>query len=459
MSYESAVAVLAEHGQEHVLVFWEQLNEQDRESLLAQVDSLDFAGVARMRSLLTNGVSGAGGELAPAPVVYLVGEDREVAVRAGEDAIRSGLVGVILVAGGQGSRLGYDGPKGCYEIGPITGASLFEIHSRKILALEKKYDAEVPFYVMTSMVNDASTKEFFAANGWFGLSEGRVMFFKQGMWPALDNDGRIVMDRPDHIFMSPDGHGGILSALAANDMLNDMEERGCETLFYFQVDNPLVEIADPVFIGIHRSEDADISVKVCAKRDPLEKLGVVVERDGRSAVVEYSELSDEQMNATTPSGELLFRFGSVAIHVFSLAFLHEEAAADLPLHVAHKKIPYCDDSGRTVHPDGPNACKFEKFVFDVLPDANRVVNMEFAREDEFSPVKNAEGEDSPASTRLDMQAKWCRWLRECGVAVPVDENGQSRFLIEIDPCFALGPDDLRERLPDGFVFNKDTMLS
>jgi len=379
-------------------------------------------------------------------------------MRAGESALRAGKVGVLLVAGGQGSRLGFEGPKGVFPVGPVSDASLFEIHAHKVLALERRYGGGVPLYIMTSDTNDAATREFFAANRYFGLSPERVVFFMQGMWPALTADGRIVLDAPDHVFLSPDGHGGILSALKASGTLDDMIRRGLETLFYFQVDNPLVEVADPAFIGLHRLQMADVSVKVCAKRDPDEGLGVVVSRGVRQAVVEYTELTPEQKHARSADGELVFKFGSVAIHVFSLAFLKREVESGLPIHVAHKKVPYCDASGRLVKPDKPNAFKFEKFIFDTIPDASRVLNVAFAREDEFSPVKNASGADSPATTKRDQVRKFARWLEAAGVSVPRGCDGESLHPIEIDPLYALDAAELKATLPKGFAISGPVLL-
>jgi UDP-N-acetylglucosamine/UDP-N-acetylgalactosamine diphosphorylase len=378
--------------------------------------------------------------------------------RIGEEALRAGRVGVLLVAGGQGSRLGFEGPKGIFPIGPVSDAPLFEVHAHKVLALERRYGANVPLYIMTSDTNDAATRDFFSAHGHFGLSPDRVVFFMQGMWPALTSDGRIVLDAPDHVFVSPDGHGGILSALKANGALDDMRTRGLQTLFYFQVDNPLVDVADAAFIGLHRSHHADVSVKVCAKRDPDEGLGVVVVRDGRHAVVEYTELTAEQKHARTPGGDLEFLYGSVAIHVFSLDFLVREAEAGLPIHVAHKKVPYCDGDGKPVKPTQPNAFKFERFIFDTIPDASRVLNVAFAREDEFSPVKNAEGADSPATTRRDQTRKYARWLEAAGVVVPRGPGGEPAHAIEIDPLFALDAAELKGRLPRGFSVSGPVLL-
>jgi UDP-N-acetylglucosamine/UDP-N-acetylgalactosamine diphosphorylase len=461
MTYAEALKKLTEQGQEHLLAFWEQLDEGQREELLAQIEEIDFSEVGRMREVLNQQVDGAAaslGEFGPAPVVTL-DETGDPDVRElGFMALRAGKVGALLVAGGQGSRLGYDGPKGCYAIGPVTDAPLFEIHSRKILALEKTFDTEVPFYIMTSEANDAPTREFFKSNDYFGLAPDRVVFFTQGTWPGLMPDGNLLLDRPDHVFVSPDGHGGILAALRRRGVLQDMSDRGLSTLFYFQVDNPLIEIADPDFIGLHLANEAEISVKVCAKRDASEGLGVVVNRGDCSEIIEYSDLTDAQKEERTPDGQLKLLYGSVAIHIFTLGFLQRESDQALPLHVAHKKVPYCDESGNIISPDSLNAYKFEKFIFDVLPDAERALNVEFAREEEFSPVKNAEGNDSPVATKRDMIAKWARWFDACGVSVPRDADGTPTVNIEIDPCYALNAEALKAKLPADFRIEGDILL-
>ncbi len=449
MTFENAKEILKENGQEHVLAFWASLNAEQQADLLAQIDELDFKSIARMQAMLEEDKNSVAEEKRSEPlpprVLELDGSDQVAAIRAGEEELRAGNVGVLLVAGGQGSRLGYDGPKGAYSIGPVTNASLFYFHSRKILGLSRKYGVRIPFYIMTSDVNDAATKAHFEEHYYFGMNPDDVIFFTQGMWPALDRDGKIMMDRPDHIFMSPDGHGGTLSALDKRGCLADMERRGIKHIFFFQVDNPMVEIADPAFIGVHVREQADLSIKLCAKREPLEGLGVVVERDGRFEMVEYTELTDEQAHQLDDNGELYFKYGSVAIHVFSYDFLKKEALRDMPLHIAYKKIPFVAADGTVVKPEEPNGCKFEKFIFDVLPDADKVVNMAFSRSEEFSPVKNAEGKDSPATCRHDLQLKWLRWMKQLGIEVPVHDSGAPVIALEIDPAYALNAADLKER--------------
>ena len=459
-SLQEARRRLRSHDQEHLLAHWDRLDDTARQSLLAQVAELDFDEIARMQDLLADRAPGGGVRgIDPADVVPGPQLGNADAIAEGEDALRANEVGVVLVAGGQGTRLGFRGPKGCFPLGPVSQASLFEIHSRKILALERAVETHIPFYIMTSRANDNDTRLFFEEHEYFGLNPERVLFFTQGMWPALWDDGRIVLREPGRIFMSPDGHGGLIAALKANGILEDMTRRSLRHLFYFQVDNPLVEIADPGFIGLHRRHAADVSVKVCAKRGPDEGLGAVAIRDGRNMIVEYTELSDAQKGARQPDGRLRFRYGSVAIHVFSLGFLERAAATPLTLHVAHKKVPFCGDDGRVVAPDAPNAFKFEKFIFDVIPLADRVLNVEFRREDEFSPVKNATGDDSPLTSRRDMSRKFAGWLQACGVEVPGDGAGYPTVAIEIDPCIARNVDALRARLPADLRISGDFLLA
>ncbi len=452
MNYTEAVKVLSDNNQGLILKFWNDLSEEQKTLLLSQVADLDFNAIGKMRDLLAkknNPVEKkAVATMSPAHVSELVGEARDAAERAGAFEIRNGHVAALVVAGGQGSRLGYNGPKGCLPIGPISNESLFFFHAREILALGKTWESAIPLYVMTSQDNDAQTQKFFEENKYFGLEKKNVFFFKQAMWPALDADGKIILDELGHIFMSPDGHGGTLNALKSSGGLADMIKRGITSVFYFQVDNPLVTIADPAFIGFHKLNQADISIKVCAKRDPNEGLGVAVERNDKTEIVEYTEFTPEQKNERLPNGELKYKYGSVAIHIFSTDFLTRESNVGLPLHIAHKKVPYCDDAGKTVKPTKPNAFKFEKFIFDALADAKISACLAFERSEEFAPVKNADGDDSPATCKAALSAKWAGWLKECGVKVPCDANGMPKIKIEIDPLFAHSADTLHKKISE-----------
>lgn len=439
MKYAEAEKLLKQCSQEHVLAQWKDLNKAEREALLAQIATIEPKNLAQCREALAQGGVAVDNSAGKAPkVATLKGRKLAEAVEAGERELRAGRVAALLVAGGQGSRLGYDGPKGCYSIGPITGASLFYFHARKILARSLRYGKPIPFYVMTSEANNAATIRHFEENQYFGLDPKNVFFFTQGMWPGMTADGKIILDRPGHVFMSPDGHGGLLAALKKSGALADMKKRGIKSVFFFQVDNPLVEIADPSFIGYHVMNKSEYSLKLCAKRDPKEKVGIPMQFGKQYRMVEYTEMTDEQCNRKGKDGRLYFLYGSPAIHVFDRAFLEREASLPMPLHLAFKKIPYVDGKGKIVKPAEPNGYKFEKFIFDILPKARTAAFLAFDQKLEFSPVKNAEGADSPASCQADMQAKWRGWFAQAGVTVP------EKVPVEIDPAYAVDAADLRD---------------
>ena len=440
MNYEEAERLLRKCGQEHVLAYWKTLGRKEREALLAQVETLEPKSLAQCAAALKAGADIPDSSKGKAPkVAVLKGRKLAEAVAAGERELKAGKVAALLVAGGQGSRLGYDGPKGCYRIGPITNEPLFYFHARKILARSRRYGRTIPFYVMTSEANYDATKACFEENGYFGLNPDDVFFFKQGMWPGMTKDGKVIMDAPGHVFMSPDGHGGLLAALKRSGALADMKRRGIKSVFFFQVDNPLVEIADPAFIGYHVMNKSEYSLKLCAKREPKEKVGMPMQFGKTFRMVEYTEMTDEQCNRRGRDGKLYFLYGSPAIHVFDRAFLEREALKAMPLHLAFKKIPFVDAKGKVVRPSEPNGYKFEKFIFDILPNAKTAAFLAFDQKDEFSPVKNAEGSDSPATCKADMQAKWRRWMAECGVGCPEEVP------VEIDPAYAVDAAELAKR--------------
>ena len=437
MNYSEASKVLASCGQEHLLAYWKKLSKTERTELLKQIESINPDDLKRCSEALGKGGDVPDSSKGVAPkVANLKGAALAKAVAAGEKELRAGKVAALLVAGGQGSRLGYDGPKGCYSIGPVSGAPLFYFHARKILARSIRYGASIPFYVMTSEANNAATVACFEENDYFGLNPEDVFFFTQGMWPGMTKDGKVILDAPGHVFMSPDGHGGLLAALKRSGALADMKKRGIKSVFFFQVDNPLVEIADPAFIGHHVLEKSEYSLKLCAKRDPYEKVGMPMRFGSVYRMVEYTEMTDEQCNRRGKNGELYFKYGSPAIHVFDRAFLEREASKPMPLHLAFKKIPTVEN-GKVVKPAEPNGYKFEKFIFDILPNAKRAAFLAFEQKDEFSPVKNAEGADSPDTCRADMRAKWVKWFDEAGVKIASD------LPVEIDPVYASDASDIK----------------
>ena len=437
MNYIEASGKLASCGQEHLLAYWKELSKKERSALLEQIAAIEPEDLRRCGEALGRDGNVPDSSKGKAPkVARLRGAALLKAIAAGEKELRKGRVAALLVAGGQGSRLGYDGPKGCYPVGPISGAPLFYFHARKILARSIRYGAPIPFYVMTSEANNAATVACFEENDYFGLDPENVFFFTQGMWPGMTKDGKVILDAPGHIFMSPDGHGGLLAALKRSGALADMKKRGIKSVFFFQVDNPLVEIADPAFIGHHVLEKSEYSLKLCAKRDPYEKVGMPMRFGSSYRMVEYTEMTDEQCNRRGKDGELYFKYGSPAIHVFDRAFLEREASKPMPLHLAFKKIPALVN-GKVVKPAEPNGYKFEKFIFDILPNAKRAAFLAFEQKDEFSPVKNAESSDSPGTCRADMRSKWVGWLEEAGMKVPPD------MPVEIDPVYALDASDIK----------------
>jgi UDP-N-acetylglucosamine/UDP-N-acetylgalactosamine diphosphorylase len=440
----------AEHGQGHVFQFWDALDAAGRDRLARQAESIDLAALDRVRADTARLLAPGSRTLAPAPVVRLPerGGDRSswsAARELGEELLASGRVGVMVVAGGQGTRLGFDGPKGTFPIGPVTTRSLFELQAQKIRGVGRRFGRPVPWYVMTSQATDAATRSFLERSDWFGLPKDDVFVFCQGMVPALDLDGQLLLERPDCIAEAPDGHGGSIPALAASGALDDMERRGIGTISYYQVDNPLARVADAAYLGFHAAARAEMSAKVVRKREPGEKMGVVARvggPEGRVGIVEYTELDDAHRQARDPEGELVYWAGSIAAHVFETAFLRRiagDATRCLPFHASAKKIACVDDAGRTLLPSRPNGTKLERFVFDALPHAARSAIVEVRRQEEYSPVKNAEGEDSPATARRALVAQYRAWLEAGGIRLPDDAPW-----IELDHSVIDGPDDARQ---------------
>jgi len=438
-------------GQEHLFRFFDQLDEAGRERLLAQVEALDFELIAQLGQQLTKRGAPAPAPAFSAPDLFPLERDsaREQEARAaagaGESALREGLVGYVLVAGGQGSRLGFDGPKGKFPVGPVSGCSLFEWHARRLVAARERYGAEIAWYIMTSATNDAETQSFFSEHDYFDLGEGNVRFFQQAMLPALDEEGRILMSKKDELFLAPNGHGGALAALASSGCLADAEERGIEVLSYFQVDNPLARPVDPLFLGLYVVEGASMSSKVVLKRDADEKVGVLGLADGVLGCIEYSDLSDEQRCRADAEGRLEFRAGNIAVHALERRFVSEltEGGLRLPWHIAEKTLTALDESGA---PASMTGFKFETFVFDALAHSPRSVTLEVDRAVEFSPVKNADGSDSPASTRRDMTCMFAGWVESVGGELP-EPGGDTSHPIEVDPVFASDAREFAARMP------------
>jgi len=371
------------------------------------------------------------------------------AFKRGLELLRAGRVGAFLVAGGQGTRLGYDGPKGEFPVTPVKGKPLFQVFAEQLRAWAEHAGKPVPWYVMTSEVNDAPTRAFFEKHNHFGYPKGDVFFFQQGMMPAFAMDGKLLLGDRDSLALSPDGHGGSLRALEKSGALADMRRRGVEHLSYFQVDNPIVHTIDPLFLGLHDLTGSEMSSKTIAKAGPLEKVGNFCIGDGKLQVTEYSDLPEELAKKTNPDGSLMFNAGSIAIHALRVSFVERLNAGgrlELPWHRAEKKVPYVDDAGNLVKPDKVNAVKLEQFVFDAIPLAQNPIVYTTSRAEEFSPVKNAEGGDSPATSKRDQSRRHARWLESAGVAIPKTADGEPAATVEVSPPYAMTAEHLKNRL-------------
>jgi len=426
--------------------------------------AIDLAEIDHLVRTLVKGGTGSPVNLdgiAPAPYIPLPRSGGDLAKWAaakatGEDALRAGRVAAFTVAGGQGTRLGFEGPKGTFPVTPVTKKTLFQVFAEKILAASRRYGKPVPWFIMTSDINHEATIAFFEEHRNFGIDPKLIQFFSQGLMPAVTFDGKILLASQDQIALSPDGHGGSLRALVRNGCTAKMEEMGIDIVSYFQVDNPLVHCIDPAFIGFHLLAGSELTSKTCMKAYAGEKVGVFVERNGRAEVLEYSDLPPALTNATDPDGQIRFRAGSIAIHVFSRGLVErmgksDDPALSLPFHLAKKKVPSVDDNGQPLEPSEPNGIKFEMFVFDALPFAQNPVIVETAREDEFSPVKNAEGSDSPQTCRDDQLRQFTRWANAAGKAIPADETGLPSFAFEISPLFADSPEAFAARAAEADI--------
>jgi UDP-N-acetylglucosamine/UDP-N-acetylgalactosamine diphosphorylase len=435
-------------GQQHVFGYWDRLSAEQQAALAAEAREVDLGEIRRLVDTLVTPAHSHALDLtglAPAPYVAHPNHGGDAArwaeARAiGEDALRAGRVACFVVAGGQGTRLGYPGPKGTFPVTPVRRKTLFQVFAEKILTASQRYGRSIPWFVLTNHINYDDTVRAFEDGGYFGLDPQDVHFFRQGRMPAVDFAGRIILESPYGMAMSPDGHGGSLRALVRSGSIATMQARGIDMISYFQVDNPLVQVIDPAFIGFHVAGQAEMSSKMIPKAYPGEKVGHFCTQNGRTVVIEYSDLPDSYQQMRGADGQLLYLAGSIAIHMLNTAFVARMGGNDpalaLPFHRAEKKIPHVAATGETVKPAKPNGIKFEMFVFDALPFAANPVTIETLRSHDFSPVKNAEGLDSPQTCRDDQLRLWASWLAAAGSPLPTDASGLPNCQFEVSPLFA-----------------------
>ncbi len=457
---QETIEKLESSGLSALAVHLGSLDDRSAHALLEQLELFDLDEIGLLVDRYGNNYvpPSASGDIKPADCFALDGGwDRETYGTKGADLVKGGKVACFVVAGGQGSRLGYEGPKGCYPTSCVRGKPLFQLFAESIRASELKYGTSIPWMIMTSPLNHDATRAFFDEHDHFGLDPKHVLFFNQGVMPSFDKDtGDLLLSNPTTLATNPDGHGGAYKAMADSGALDTIQAMGVEHVSYFQVDNPHAKIIDPTFLGLHAfapESSGQMSSKMVAKASWDEKVGVFCKVNGRTSVVEYSDLPEALAKQTNTDGSLSFNAGSIAIHAISTRFIRDVLADSdtaLPYHRAVKKVPYFDTgSGSLIDPIEPNAIKLERFVFDALRVADRSIVMETDRVEEFAPVKNATGTDSIESSKRIQSERAARWLESLGVSIPRDAAGTVDATIEISPLTALGPEDLKDTdLPD-----------
>lgn len=400
--YLAAKQKLEQYHQEHLLNFFEKLSEKDKAKLLDDILTIDFNQMEDLFELTKKGEVFKDSKIEPISYIEkakISEADRKKYIEIGEKVITSGKYAVVTMAGGQGTRLGHDGPKGTFDIGLASHKSIFEILCEKLKEARDTYKVDIPWYIMTSEENNDDTKNFFEEHNYFGYPKNCVSFFTQGKLPMLDTEGKILLTEDGTIKQAADGHGGVFESMRRNGIIYDMISKGIEWTFIGLVDNVLAKIVDPVLIGLTVDKKVLASGTSIVKRDPTERVGVYCKRDGKPGVVEYTEITKEMSEARDENGELFYGEANMLCNLFSIKVLDEIANNKLAYHIAFKKAKYIDSKGNLIVPEKPNAYKFETFLFDAFGTLDDMAILRVKREEEFAPVKNAEGADSPETAR------------------------------------------------------------
>lgn len=398
MNFEEAKSKLEKYGQLHVLKYYEELTTEEQEELLTQIEETDFE---LLKYCSKKDKIEEKGKIAPLAAMQLaeIEENRERFEAIGLEAIKAGKVGAVLLAGGMGTRLGSDDPKGMYNIGLTKEVYIFQRLIENMMDVVKQVDAWIPLYIMTSDKNNDATIRFLNKHNFFGYNADYVTFFKQEMAPAADYSGKVYMEAKNKISTSPNGNGGWFASMNNCGLLKQVQESGIEWINVFAVDNVLQRIADPCFIGATIDKNCAVGSKVVRKNAPDEKVGVMCLEDGKPSIVEYYELTEELMEAKDEKGEPAYNYGVILNYLFREKDLEELLAKELPLHIVEKKIQYIDEAGELVKPEEPNGYKFENLVLDMIHKLDSCLPFEVVRSREFAPIKNKTGVDSVESAR------------------------------------------------------------
>ncbi|KAK9452605.1 nucleotide-diphospho-sugar transferase [Dipodascopsis uninucleata] len=467
--------------QGHVFKFFDDLDDAAKSEFIEQLSSIDPVRVNRVAETVlgpSHGDSGASDasqesitplpESANASLLSSSTDETNSWASAGLSLISQNKVAVVLLAGGQGTRLGSSAPKGCFDIGLPSHKSLFTLQAERILSLQKlainysgRTEVIIPWYIMTSGPTRKPTEDFFQKNNFFGLCPSNIFFFEQGVLPCIDNSGKIMLESKGKVAVAPDGNGGIYRALAKEGVLSDLTKRGIEHIHAYCVDNCLVKMADPIFIGFAASRGVQIATKSVPKRSPTENVGLILAKNGKPAVIEYSEISEEMAHRRGSDGLLAFRTANIVNHYYSIEYLKTIPTWPdnyLPYHVAHKKIPSVDiETGEQIVPTKPNGIKLEQFIFDCFPqlDISKFANLEVRREDEFSPLKNKAGtvgEDDADTSRADLLKQGGRWVVAAGATIKEGILG-----VEVPPLVSYAGEGLE--FVKGVTFDSVTIVS
>lgn len=395
--------IVKEYGQEHLLDAYNRIQDEDeKQAFLNSILTIDFKKIKELYEEKNEKPSFEGSKIEPIQYVdksKMEKNEYDECLKIGEEAIKSGKLAIVTMAGGQGTRLGHSGPKGTFDLGLDSHKSIFEILTDTIKEAREKYSVDIPWYIMTSEENNADTVNFFEKNNYFGYPKACVTFFKQGKLPMVDTEGKILINEEGKIKEAADGHGGIFNSLLKEGMIYDLKARNIEWVFIGGVDNVLVKPVDPVLIGLSIKKNVLAAGKSIVKANPHEKVGVFCKRNGKPSVVEYSEISEEMAEELDENGELKYGESHILCNLFSLKSIEKISEMNLPYHIAFKKAKYIDKDGNLIVPEKPNAYKFEAFLFDAFESLEDIAILRVKREEEFAPVKNAEGTDSPETAR------------------------------------------------------------
>ena len=400
--YEAALNCLRKYNQEHILKNYENMSQNQKEKLLNQILTIDFNQIKELYESTKNEINFANDKIEPIGYVdksALTDEELAKYNNLGDNAIKQGKYSVVTMAGGQGTRLGHSGPKGTFMLGLNPDKSIFQILAESLQHNNEKYGVTIPWYIMTSRENNDQTEKFFKDNNYFGYDPKAITFFKQGELPMCSEEGKLLIDETGAIKEAADGHGGIFESMRKNGIIYDMQIRGIEWAFIGPVDNILVKMVDPTLLGVALDKKVLAAGKSVVKAGPKEKVGVFCKRNGKPGVVEYTEITTEMAEATDENGELKFGESHINCNLFNVSAIDEVSKKKLPYHCAHKKAKYINENGELVVPEKPNAYKFESFIFDAFDMLDDMAILRVKREEEFAPVKNAEGNDSPETAR------------------------------------------------------------